>query len=61
MIPRFEIKDLQIIKQMNVPVSSLRRQINNLVQDSREIAAIVEQVDPETGTYRLVLTGRLDN
>lgn len=61
MIQRFEIKDLEIIKKIEVPSSCLRRQINNLLQDSREIAAIVEKIDVETGTYRLVLTGKLDN
>lgn len=58
---RFEVRDLEIIKNVDIPLSTLKRQISHLLQDSAKCNASVEVIDKQTGVYRVVLEGRLEN
>ena len=60
MMYNFNIKDLEIIRNANITSSTLKRQINNMIQSSDNCRAIVESLDRDTGEYRIVLQGTLD-
>ena len=60
MMTTFNIKDLEIIRNANISSSTLKRQINNMLQSSDNCRAIVESLDRDTGEYRIVLQGTLE-
>lgn len=56
---KFNVHDLQIIKEAYIPPTTLRRQIYNMLQSSEACIANVLRVDPKTGEYQIVLEGKL--
>ncbi len=56
----FDLRDLKIIENSNIPISTLRRQMGNMLQKSAVCTAEVESIDQETGEYRVILHGKLD-
>ena len=56
---KFNVYDLQIIREANIPPTTLRRQISNMLQSSEACNANVVRVDPKTGEYQIVLEGKL--
>ena len=58
---KFEVRDLEIIRNIEIPQSTLKRQIGNLLQDSIDCNALVDTADLKTGEYRIILEGRLEN
>jgi hypothetical protein len=60
MMSNFNIRDLEIIRNANISSSTLKRQINNMIQSSDNCRAIVESLNRDTGEYRIVLQGTLE-
>lgn len=58
---KFNIRDLEIIKNANVSSSTLKRQLTNMLENSTNCRAIVESLNRETGEYRIVLQGTLES
>ena len=56
----FDLRDLRIIENSNIPLSTLRRQMGNMLQKSAVCTAKVESIDQETGEYRVILHGKLE-
>jgi len=56
---RFNVLELENIKNNNMPWPTIRRQIANVLQYSSDGSAIVEFVEKNTGRYRIVLEGHL--
>jgi hypothetical protein len=56
----FDLRDLKIIENSNIPLSTLRRQMGNMLQKSAVCTAKVESIDQQTGEYRVILHGKLD-
>lgn len=57
---KFNVRDLEIIRNANISSSTLKRQIGNMLQSSDDCRAIVESLNRETGEYRIVLQGTLE-
>jgi hypothetical protein len=57
----FEIRDLEIIKNLNLPQSTLKRQVNNMLCSSQNCKLTVECINQDTGEYRIVLQGILES
>ena len=57
---KFNIRDLEIIRNANISSSTLKRQINNMIEGSENCRAIVERLNRETGDYSIILQGTLD-
>jgi len=51
---------LELIKNANLPISTLKRQFINLVQDSYCLKLSVKNSDPRTGEYCVILKGKLE-
>ena len=60
MVTNFNLRDLEIIRNANLSTSTLRRQINNMIESSDNCRAIVECLNRSTGEYRIVLQGTLE-
>lgn len=60
MIPTFNIRDLEIIRNANISSSTLKRQINSMIESSDNCRAIVESLNRDTGEYSIILQGTLD-
>ncbi len=56
---KFNVYDLQIIKDANIPPTTLRRQISNMLESSEACNANVLRIDSKTGEYQIVLEGKL--
>ncbi len=56
---KFNILDLEIIRNANTPSTTIKRQISNMLECSEECFATVERVEKNTGRYRIVLEGKL--
>lgn len=57
---RFRIQDLPALEVSPTSPGTLRRKIGDLLVHSVSAAARVEEVNRETGEYRVVLQGILD-
>jgi hypothetical protein len=57
---KFDVRDLEIIRNAKFSYSALKRQLNNMVESSENCRAIVESLNRKTGEYRIVLQGTLD-
>lgn len=57
---KFNINDLEIIRNANFSTSSLKRQIGSVLESTGNCRAIVESLNRETGEYRIVLQGTLE-
>jgi hypothetical protein len=55
----FLLRDLKIVDELELPFSTLKRQIGNMLESSTDCVAVVESVDRDTGEYKIVLTGKL--
>jgi hypothetical protein len=59
-MPRFRLQDLPSLETSPTSPATLRMKIGELLIHSVNAAARVEIVDKETGEYRVVLQGTLD-
>jgi hypothetical protein len=57
---KFDVRDLEVIRNAKFSYSALKRQLNNMVESSENCRAIVESLNRKTGEYRIVLQGTLD-
>jgi len=57
---KFNIHDLEIIRNANISSSTLKRQIGSVLESSGSCRDIVESLNRETGEYRIVLQGTLE-
>lgn len=57
---KFDVRDLEVIKNARLSYSTLKRQLGNMVESSENCRAIVESLNRKTGEYRIVLQGTLD-
>jgi len=57
---KFNINDLEIIRNANFSAASIKRQIRSVLESSGNCRAIVESLNRETGEYRIVLQGTLE-
>ena len=55
----FEVRDLEIVNELELPFSTLKRQIGNMLESSSSCIAMVESVNKETGEYKIILKGKL--
>ena len=57
----FNIHDLDVIKNNDISRTTMKRQFNKMLESSMKCYAIVESLNRETGEYRIVVQGTLDN
>jgi len=57
---KFDIKDLETIRNANVSPTVLKAKIASMLENSADCRAIVETLNRETGEYRIVLQGTLE-
>lgn len=57
---KFNIRDLEIIRNAKISSLTLKRQLGNVLESSGNCRAIVESLNRETGEYRIVLQGTLE-
>ncbi|MBN1352264.1 hypothetical protein JXJ21_22900 [candidate division KSB1 bacterium] len=55
------IYDLFNIKNENISSTTIKRQLNDMLESSKKYFAIVESLNRETGEYKIVVQGTLDN
>ena len=55
----FDTRDFLILEHLPSSSNALRQKLSNILMSSEQWRAIVEEVDPKTGSYRLVLEGTL--
>jgi hypothetical protein len=59
-MPRFKLSDLSSLEKSPTSPITLRNKIGEMLVNSSRAVATVELVNPETGEYRVVLQGNLD-
>ena len=59
-MPRFKLSDLPSLEKSPTSPMTLRNKIGEMLVNSSRAVATVELVNPETGEYRVVLQGNLD-
>jgi hypothetical protein len=59
-MPRFYIEDFRSLEKAPFSPRLLYAKIGNVILSSTQTQASLESANPETGEYRVVLTGRLD-
>jgi hypothetical protein len=59
-MPRFKLSDLTSLEKSPTSPITLRNKIGEMLVNSTRAVASVEVVNPETGEYRVVLQGNLD-
>jgi len=59
-MPRFKLSDLPSLEKSPTSPISLRNKIGEMLINSSHAVAKVEVVNAETGEYRVVLQGNLD-
>ena len=57
----FNIHDLDVIKNNDISRTTMKRQFNKMLESSMKCYAIVESMNIDTGEYRIVVQGTLDN
>ena len=57
---RFHIEDLRSLEIAPVSPASLKTKVGEMILNSSSARAKVEAMNPETGEYRVVLSGTLD-
>ena len=57
---KFNVRDLEIIRNAKISSSTLKRQLGSMLESSGNCRAIVESLDRETGEYRIILQGTLE-
>ncbi|HKY32458.1 MAG TPA: hypothetical protein VJV23_07985 [Candidatus Polarisedimenticolia bacterium] len=59
-MPRFYIDDFAALERVPSSPQLLQAKLGHVILSSTQSRVSVESIDPETGQYRVVLTGRLD-
>lgn len=59
-MPRFRIQDVSTLESAPTSAGSLRTKLGEMIVNSTVCRAKVENVNAETGEYRIVLQGTLD-
>lgn len=59
-MPRFYIEDFRSLEKTPFSPRALYTRLGQVILSSTSSRASLESADPETGEYRVVLTGRLD-
>jgi len=59
-MPRFKLSDLTSLEKSPTSPITLRNKLGEMLVNSTRAVATVEVVNPETGEYRVVLQGNLD-
>jgi hypothetical protein len=59
-MPRFRIQDVSTLESAPTSAGSLRTKLGEMIVNSTVCRARVENVNAETGEYRIVLQGTLD-
>jgi hypothetical protein len=59
-MPRFRIQDVSTLESAPTSAGSLRAKLGEMIVNSTVCRARVENVNAETGEYRIVLQGTLD-
>lgn len=59
-MPRFKLSDLPTLEKSPTSPISLRNKIGEMLVNSTHAVAKVEVINEETGEYRVVLQGTLD-
>jgi hypothetical protein len=59
-MPRFKLSDLTSLTKSPTSPITLRNKIGEMLVNSTRAVATVEVVNPDTGEYRVVLQGNLD-
>jgi len=59
-MPRFKLTDLPSLEKSPTSPITLRNKLGEMLVNSTRAVATVEVVNPETGEYRVVLQGNLD-
>ncbi len=57
---KFNVRDLEVIKNAKLSPAMLKRQLGMLIDSSGNYRAIVASFNRMTGEYRIVLQGTLD-
>jgi|GEM_PF-6316136 hypothetical protein len=55
----FDTRDFLILEQLPPSSNALRQKITSILLSSQQWRAIVEEVDPQDGSFRIILEGRL--
>ncbi|MDZ7372705.1 MAG: hypothetical protein ONB23_01930 [candidate division KSB1 bacterium] len=55
----FDTRDFLILEQLPPSSNALRQKISAILLRSQRWRAVVEEVDPQDGTFRIVLEGQL--
>jgi hypothetical protein len=59
-MPRFQVNDLRSIENAPTSPESLRKKIGDMILNSTVARARVDNLNSETGEYRVILQGTLD-
>jgi hypothetical protein len=59
-MPRFRIQDFWFLEKSPTSPHSMKNKISDLIYCSTWSKAKVESVNPDTGEYRIVLSGNLE-
>ncbi len=57
---RFKVQDMTSLENAPASAASLRTKISQMIVNSTACEAKVDEVNPNTGAYRIVLQGTLD-
>ncbi|NOZ57250.1 MAG: hypothetical protein GXO73_10745 [Calditrichaeota bacterium] len=55
----FDTRDFLILEHLPSSSNALRQKLSSILMNSDHWRAVVEEVDPKTGSYRLVVEGTL--
>ena len=55
----FKIQELRSLEAPNTNPTTIKTKVSEMLQSSSTVRAKVESIDPESGEYRLVLQGTL--
>jgi hypothetical protein len=55
------IHDLVLMQQKDVSTSIVARQLSNMLASSKTYHVILEQLDRQTGEYRFIIRGAMEN
>jgi hypothetical protein len=59
MLFRFNTRDFDFLEITPPSSPILKEKLDDILGDSDQLNAVIESVDPTTGTYRILLQGKL--
>jgi len=59
-MPRFRVHDMKALEASPSSPGAIRSKVNEMILSSTVCRAKVENINPETGEYRIILQGTLD-